>query len=172
MPSPRASIRPVNHQDRPVSRRRSDAHAGGDGTATGSANTFGTYHGRRRIAPLNPTDEFTQNAIAPNTNTRITSAFTATGTDTINSLVIAGNDLTISDGKTLTVSSGAVLFASAHEIKPSVSTGTLDLGSAEGMLTVNPGLTGTLSAKVTGTAASPRAARARWRCLTQTPTAG
>jgi autotransporter-associated beta strand protein len=123
---------------------------GGDGTATGSANTMVTYQTEGGLRPLNPTDEFTQNAIAPSTNTRITSAFTATS-GTINSLVIAGNNLTITDGNTVTVSSGAVLFASAHQIKASDTTGTLNLG-AEGMLTVIPGLTGTLSAKVTGTA--------------------
>ncbi len=123
---------------------------GGLGAATGTANTFGTYTAGSGFRPLNPTDEFTQNAILTGNNTRITAATTATATDSINSLVIAGNDLTISDGNTLTATSGAVLFASANAIKPSSSSGILDCGSAEGMLTVNPGLTSSVSAVIAG----------------------
>lgn len=131
------------------------ATSGGTGSASGTANTFVTYHSDLTVGglrPLNPTDEFTQNVITLAANTRITSATTATLDAAINSLVIAGGDLTITDGKALAVTSGAILFASTKAIKPSSSTGTLALLANEGMVTVNPGLTGALSAKVTGSA--------------------
>ena len=110
---------------------------GGLGAASGTANTFGTYTVGSGFRPLNPTDEFTQNTITASNNTRITAATTATTTTAINSLVIAGDDLTIADGQALTATSGAVLFASSNAIKPATSTGSLALGTAEGMLTVN-----------------------------------
>ena len=123
---------------------------GGLGTVSGTANTFGTYAAGSGFRPLNPTDEFTQNAITTGNNTRITTATTAAATDAINSLLIDGGDLTINDGQTLTATSGAVLFASAKAIQPSSSTGTLAFGSAEGMLTVNPALTSSVSAVISG----------------------
>jgi autotransporter-associated beta strand protein len=123
---------------------------GGLGTATGTPNTFLTYIAGSGLRPLNPTDEFTQNAITSGNNTRITSATTASSTVAINSLVIAGNDLTIDDGQTLTNTSGAILFTTTNAIKPSATTGALAFGSAEGMVRVNSGITGTISAVVTG----------------------
>jgi autotransporter-associated beta strand protein len=123
---------------------------GGLGTATGTPNTFLTYIAGSGLRPLNPTDEFTQNAITSGNNTRITSATTASATVAINSLVIAGNDLTITDGQTLTNTSGAILFTTTNAIKPSATTGALAFGSAEGMVRVNSGITGTISAVVTG----------------------
>ncbi len=122
---------------------------GGLGTATGTPNTFLTYIAGSGLRPLNPTDEFTQDAITSGNNTRITSATTASSTVAINSLVIAGNDLTITDGQTLTNTSGAILFTTTNAIKPSTTTGALALG-AEGMVRVNSGITGTISAVVTG----------------------
>jgi autotransporter-associated beta strand protein len=122
---------------------------GGLGTATGTPNTFLTYIAGSGLRPLNPTDEFTQDAITSGNNTRITSATTASATVAINSLVIAGADLTINDGQTLTNTSGAILFTTTNAIKPSTTTGALALG-AEGMVRVNSGITGTISAVVTG----------------------
>jgi autotransporter-associated beta strand protein len=122
---------------------------GGLGTATGTPNTFLTYIAGSGLRPLNPTDEFTQNAITSGNNTRITSATTASSTVAINSLVIAGADLTIDDTQTLTNTSGAILFTTTNAIKPSTTTGALALG-AEGMVRVNSGITGTISAVVTG----------------------
>ena len=65
---------------------------GGLGTATGRPNTFLTYNSGTGLRPLNPFDEFTQNAITSGNNTRITTATTASSTVAINSLVIAGAD--------------------------------------------------------------------------------
>ena len=127
------------------------ATSGGLGTATGTADTFLTYLAGTGLRPLNPTDEFTQNAITTGNNTRITSATTAAATAAINSLIIAGGDLTVTDTKTLTDTSGALLFISTNLIKPSASTGILAFGATEAQVTVNSGFTGTISAIVSGT---------------------
>ena len=123
---------------------------GGLGTATGIANTFLTYNATTGLRPLNLTDEFTKNAITANTNTWITVATTASTGGTINSLVMNGANLTITDGQTLTDTSGALLFVNTNTIKPSSSTGTLAFGAAEAMVTVNGAQTGTISAPITG----------------------
>lgn len=104
--------------------------SGGVGTA-GAANTFVTCHATTGLRPLNPTDEFSNNAIVAGHNIYVTGATTAADDATINSLVINGNTLTISNGKTLAVTSGAVLFSSANHILG----GTLAFGATEAMLT-------------------------------------
>ena len=127
---------------------------GGNGTANGVANTFLTYNATTGLRPLNLTDEFTQNAITTGNNTRITSNTTASTGGTINSLVmnntVVGGNLTITDGQTLTNTSGAILFFNSNAIKPSSSTGTLAFGAAEAMVSVNGAQTGTISAPITG----------------------
>ncbi len=125
------------------------AASGGLGTATGTANTFLTHNATTGFRPLNPTDEFTQNAITAGNNTRITSATTAAATASINSLVIAGGDLSINNAVTLTDSSGALLFTTSNAIKPTATTGILTFG-AEAMITVNSGITGTISTVISG----------------------
>ncbi|MEI6647912.1 MAG: autotransporter-associated beta strand repeat-containing protein, partial [bacterium] len=125
------------------------ATTAGLGTVVGVANTFLTYHATTGLRPLNLTDEFTANTITAGNNTYITAATPAANTVSINALVMNGNNLTITDGKTLTVASGAVLFSAGNTIKPSGSTGTLDFGSAEAMVTVN-GTIATISAPITG----------------------
>ena len=123
---------------------------GGLGTATGTANTFLTYNAGSGLRPLNPTDEFTNNAIVATHNTYITAATTAATTAAINSLVINGGDLSIDDGRTLTDTSGALLFVTSNAIKPSASTGALNFASGgDGIITVNPGVFGTISASIT-----------------------
>ena len=153
-------INPIAHNTKivPFLIGKATSTTGGTGTATGIANTFVTYSSAGGLRPLNPTDEFTNNAIATGNNTRITSATTVGSTATINSLVIDGADLTLVDGTTLTNTSGAFLFVSTHEIKASAlaNPGRLAVGSAtaEYMVTVNAGVTGTISAgltSVTGT---------------------
>ncbi|MEI6646823.1 MAG: autotransporter-associated beta strand repeat-containing protein [bacterium] len=125
------------------------ATSGNTGTVSGVANTFLTYHATTGLRPLNLTDEFTANTITVGNNMYITAATTAVNTASINALVMNGNNLTITDGKTLTVASGAVLFSAGNTIKPSGSSGTLDFGSAEAMVTVN-GTIATISAPITG----------------------
>jgi autotransporter-associated beta strand protein len=68
---------------------------GGLGSATGTPNTFVTYQATAGFRPLNPVDEFTNNAIVDGSNTRITLATTAPANAAINSLVMHGNNLTI-----------------------------------------------------------------------------
>ncbi|MCX6977546.1 MAG: autotransporter-associated beta strand repeat-containing protein [Verrucomicrobia bacterium] len=130
---------------------------GGLGTASGTSNTFVTYVGGAGFRPLNPTDEFTNNAITVGSNTRLTSATTAASTGAINSLVMAGGDLTINDSNagslvTLTNTSGAILFTATSTIKPSSTAGVLSFGTAEGQITVNAGVTATIRANMTQTA--------------------
>jgi len=128
---------------------------GGLGTATGTANTFVTYIAGSGVRPLNPTDEFTNNAITAGNNTYITLSSTAAASAAINSLVINGGDLSIADGQTLTNTSGALLFASSNAIKPAGTTGALSFGSGtEGMITVNAGVTGTIGANITASGAN------------------
>ena len=129
--------------------------AGGLGTAGGTANTFVTYNATTGLRPLNPTDEFTNNAITSGTNTRIVTATNSTSTTAINSLVLntANNvtGITITDGTALTVTSGAVLFVTGTTtIAPSGTTGTLDFGAAEGIVTVDSGVTSVISTPITG----------------------
>ena len=126
--------------------------SGGAGTATGVANTFVTYVAGSGLRPLNPTDEFTNNAITTGNNTYITSATSAASSTAINSLVINGGDVSIADGAVLTDSSGALLFVSSNSIKPSGTTGSLLFGS-EGIVTVNAGVTGTIAAPISGSTA-------------------
>lgn len=114
------------------------ATTGGTGTAGTVPNTFLTYHPDTGLRPLNPTDEFTANAITAGHNTRLTAATTASTSTSVNSLVFEGNSfgVTISSGQTLTVASGAILFASGAE--PRIDgPGTLNFGSREGIITIN-----------------------------------
>lgn len=127
--------------------------SGAGGTATGTPNTFVTLYqtagGPSAFRPLNPVDEFTRNSIVAGTNTYITAATTASSTNLINSLVIDNADLSISDGATLTDTSGALLFVTSNSIKPTGTTGTLDFSANEGIITVNSGVTGNISTPIT-----------------------
>ncbi len=113
--------------------------SGGLGTASATPNTFMTYNATTGLRPLNPTDEFTQNAFVSGNNTRITAATSLSTTTAINSLIIDGGSAaitaTIASGQTLTVSSGAILFATGNG--NAINGGTLDFGSREGLITIN-----------------------------------
>ena len=126
--------------------------SGGLGTATGTANTFLTYNSGSGLRPLNPTDEFGNNVITTGDNTYITANTTASGSAAINSVVINGGDLSIADGQTLTNTSAAILFVTSNAIKPTGTTGALSFGSgAEAVITVNPGVSATVSSAITAT---------------------
>ena len=124
--------------------------SGGTGTATGTPNTFMTYSSATGLRPLNPTDEFVQNAITSGANTRITAATTVNSSAAINSLILEGNSLTVATGQTLTVNSGAVLFTSGTNI--GIAGGTLAFGSREGIITLNSLGNTIIGSVVTGTA--------------------
>lgn len=124
------------------------ATTGGLGTATGVANTFVTYVAGSGLRPLNPTDEFVNNAVTATKNTYITAATASSATAAINSLVINGGNLSIATNTTLTNTSGATLFASNHAID---SRGALAFGATEAQITVNAGVTGTIGTRMTGT---------------------
>lgn len=125
--------------------------SGGTGTAGTVANTFLTYDPDTGLRPLNPTDEFTSNAIVAGHNTRVTAATAVAASAAINSLVFEGSSfaLTINSGNTLTVESGAILFASGAE--PRIDgPGTLNFGSREGIITINSTGNTFLTAPMTG----------------------
>ncbi len=127
---------------------------GENGTATGTANTFLTYDttssSSNGFRPLNPTDEFMNNAIVSGDNTYITTATTATSSTSINSLVINGGDLSINDGVILNNASGAILFVTSNAIKPTGTTGALNFGGSEGVISANAGVNAVISTAITG----------------------
>ncbi|MDP1587373.1 MAG: PEP-CTERM sorting domain-containing protein, partial [Prosthecobacter sp.] len=124
---------------------------GGTGTANGTANTFLTYNADTGLRPLNPTDEFTQNNFATGDNVRITSATTLSATTSVNSLIFDGAGGTIGAGKTLTVASGMIFFATGTNLTFGGG-GTLALGSREGIFLINTGGNTTITSVMTGTA--------------------
>ncbi|MCX6978461.1 MAG: hypothetical protein NTX04_11120, partial [Verrucomicrobia bacterium] len=140
----------------------STATSGGTGTATGIANTFVTWNANTGLRPLNPTDEFVQNAVTAAKNTRITSATTASASAAINSLVMNGGDLTISGGQNLTNTSGAILFTASGTIKTiGGASGFLFTGNdQEYLVTVNQGVSATISSSFTGIGSGNQIAKA------------
>ena len=119
---------------------------GGIGTASGTPNTFVTYHETTGFRPLNLTDEFTQNSYVAGDNVRITAATPVNASVAVNSLVV-GASITINSGFALTVTSGALLYGGGNTIS---GPGTLNFGAAEGVITTLTGGNATLSAAITG----------------------
>ena len=126
---------------------------GGLGTMTGTANTFLTYTATTGMRPLNPTDEFRTSTInyTGTDNTYVSALTTATASASVNSLVLNGGDLAIANTTTLTNVSGALLFVTNNTIKPVGTTGLLGLAAGENIISVNSGVTGTISAGIVGT---------------------
>ena len=145
-------INPTNQDTRivPFLVGAATSASGGLGTASGTANTFVTYHAATGLRPLNPSDELMSNAIVAGANTQIAATTTSDTTTAINSLVMNGSTLTLTDGTSLTNSSGALLFTASSTIAPSGSSGVLDFAGREAIITVNSGQTGTISASITG----------------------
>lgn len=131
------------------------ATTGGEGSVTGKPNTFVTYEASGGLRPLNPTDEFTQNAFTSGDNIRITTGTTLSASASINSLLVDGGvasfSTTIGSGKTLTVSSGNILIASGTEMRLGEG-GTLEFGSREGIITINTTGNTFITAAITGSA--------------------
>ncbi|MEI6655630.1 MAG: autotransporter-associated beta strand repeat-containing protein, partial [Verrucomicrobiota bacterium] len=120
--------------------------SGGTGTATGVANTFVTYVAGAGLRPLNPTDEFANNSVLANKNTYITALTSAGGSMSINSLVINGGDLSVGGSNSLTLASGALLFASTNRI-----VGGALAFTPEAMVTVDAGVTATIASRILAT---------------------
>lgn len=131
------------------------ATTGGEGSVTGTPNTFLTYEASGGLRPLNPTDEFTQNAFTSGDNIRITTGSTLSASTSINSLLVDGGGASFSTiigtGKTLTVASGNILIASGTEMRLGEG-GTLDFGSREGIITSNALGNTYITAAITGSA--------------------
>jgi fibronectin-binding autotransporter adhesin len=126
-----------------------DPASGGLGNVGPVPNTFLTYGPTTGLRPLNPTDEFTNNAIVAGNNTRLTASTTASASTTINSLIVSGGRLAILE--TLTNASGAILFEqSGSVVGAAITGGTLDFGSAEAIVTVNSNQSGVIDSKITG----------------------
>lgn len=125
---------------------------GGTGTGSQSAtpNTFVTYNAQTGFRPLNPVDEFTQNAIVSGNNTRVTRELSVTTKAAINSLIMAaptGTTLNINSGEVLTVNSGAILFvANANTI----SGGTLNFEYREAIIYAGGTSNSTIGSTITG----------------------
>lgn len=118
-------------------------------TGTGTGDTFVTYDDTLGFRVLNTTNQFNTTTATAGTNVRLAAAQTGIATNSINSLIIANTgSSTIADGATLTVASGAVLFNAAGTIAPAGTTGILDFGSAEGIVTTVAN--GVISAQITG----------------------
>jgi autotransporter-associated beta strand protein len=122
--------------------------SGGNGTETGVANTFVTYNATTGFRPLNPTDEFTHNAIVGGHNTYLTSNTSVAASAAVNSIVLNGGNLELNPGQTLTNTSGALLFVGSESV---IGSGTLAAGSAVHRLYANSGQTGTIAAHLAGT---------------------
>lgn len=116
--------------------------SGAVGSQTGTPDTFVAYTSSDSLRPLNPVDEYSDNAIVSGDNIYITSTgATASSSNSINSLVINGGNLAINSGVTLTNASGALLYVTSNGVTGS---GTMAFGSNEIIATVNSGVTGTL----------------------------
>jgi autotransporter-associated beta strand protein len=115
----------------------------------GAGDSFVTYDSTLGFRVLNTTNQF-NSTVTAGTNVRFAAAQTNIGTNSINSLIVAqAGPHTISDGATLTVTSGALLFSSGGTIAPvGAGTGILNFGSAEGIVTTVGD--STISAKITG----------------------
>ena len=122
------------------------ATTGGLGTATGVANTFVTYVAGSGLRPLNPTDEFVNNALTTTKNTYITSTTSSATAGSINSLVINGGNLQLNNAQTVTIASGAVLFASSNTIGGGTLVFTPSVNEA--LITVNAGVTANIASKI------------------------
>jgi len=122
--------------------------SGGNGTETGVANTLVTYNTTTGFRPLNPTEEFTHNAIIGGHNTYLTSNTSVAASAAVNAIVLNGGNLELNPGQTLTNTSGVLLFVESESV---VGTGTLGAGSASHRLYANSGQTGTISAQLAGT---------------------
>jgi len=120
----------------------------GGTTDTDTGSTFVTYDTTLGFRALSTTNQFNATVTA-GTNVRLTGAVTSIPTTSINSLIVgSANTSTIAEGNSLTVASGAVLFSAAGTIAPFTSTGTLNFGSAPGIITTPSN--GVISAKITG----------------------
>jgi len=116
----------------------------GGTTDTDVGSTFVTYDTTLGFRALT-TSQFNNTATA-GTNVRLTAAAGNITTATINSLIIAHNNVTasgINNNNVLTVSSGAVLFTDTATLG---GRGTLAFGSTEAVITVNSGATALLGA--------------------------
>lgn len=127
--------------------------SGAGGSSFGTPNTFVALTGAKSLRPLNPIDEFTNDAIVTGNNIYVSTGATASTSTSINSLVINGGNLTIADGQTLNNASGALLFVTNNSISPTVGSsnpGTLDFGGQEGIVSVNTGKIGTIATPISG----------------------
>lgn len=124
-----------------------------------SSDTFAT-HTTDGIRGLNTTTEYSSSITAGATHNVSTSGLTIAGPTTVNSLrfTTSGtsnitNNVTTGVGQVLTVASGGVIFSTNNGTiggTGSVRAGTLDFGSAEGVVWSNGSNTNTIGAVITG----------------------
>jgi autotransporter-associated beta strand protein len=118
-------------------------------TGLGNGNSLSTYDASLGFRPLDRSTEFITNINSAhadgNDNALITSSQTLTASRTIAGLVVESN-LTIAASQTLTVKSGAVRIGTGIS-----GPGTLDFGSAEGVIHSRSGSVQTITAPISGT---------------------
>lgn len=140
---------------------------GAEGTTTMSIIPWiGIYHGGNTATPsgfatytadgLRPLDiatEYATSITAGSAHNVSTNNVTIAGPTTINSLRFTGGTSNIGAGQTLTVASGAILFTGNNAgigSTGNANAGTLNFGSAEGVIWTNFANTNTIGAAITG----------------------
>ncbi len=129
----------------------------GGTSGTDAGSTFVTYDDTLGFRALNTANQF-DTTVTSGSNVRLAAVQTGITTTSINSLIIANSGTsTIADDNILTVASGAVLFNAGgttanapSTLGPAGTTGKLNFGSAEGVVTVNSGVFGRISAAIEG----------------------
>jgi autotransporter-associated beta strand protein len=124
--------------------------SGGAGAQAVAPNTFVTYNAQTGFRPLNPIDEFTQNAMVSGNNIRVTQSLSVETKTAINSLVFTAPTnaiINITNGQVLTVTSGAILFASQAN---TITGGTLNFDYREAIIYANGSGNSTINSTITG----------------------
>lgn len=124
--------------------------------ASTNANTFLTYEATTGLRPLDPLNEFTQDAFTTGNNTRITTSTNlGAGTTSINSLIITGatTSANVTNGSTLNIASGNVLIINAGGTLGNQGNGGILTFDREATITLQEAGNTFIYARITGTQA-------------------
>ncbi len=120
---------------------------------------FATYDAITGIRALDVTTEYATAINAGAAHNVSTNNVTLASAATVNSLRFTGGSSNIGAGQTLTIASGGVFFTGGGTIGASgnAAAGTLDFGSAEGVVSVHANNIATIGAAITGNAGLTKA---------------
>ena len=114
-----------------------------DGNATAAPDGFATYIEGIGLRALT-NSEYASSMTAGSTYNVSTSTFSALASDTtVNSLKLSGNTSTIGAGRVLTIASGGLMGGGVIGTPGASTAGTLNFGSAEGVIWTGYSTTGT-----------------------------